>query len=68
MKAHVIDKSRNESIVMSHYLLPPVNHQSLAGRPIFSFTMTDCDWPIKIYILTASRWQGSLLVECLPKN
>ena len=35
MKAHVIDQSRNESIVMSHYFLPPANHQSLTGRPIF---------------------------------
>ena len=67
MKAHVIDQSRNESIVMSHYL-PPVNHQALAGRPIFSFTMTDCDWPIKIQILTTSNEQGSSLVECLPKD
>ena len=48
MKAYVIDQSRNESIVMSHHLLLPVNHQSLTGRPIFSFTLTDCYWPIKI--------------------
>ena len=46
MKAHVIDQSRNESIVMSPYLLPLVNHQLLTGRLIFSFTMTDCDWPV----------------------
>ena len=67
MKAYVIDQSRNESVVMSHYLLPPVNHRSLTGRPVF-FTITDCNWPIKIQILTASRWQGSSPVECLPKG
>ena len=55
MKAHVIDQSRNESIVMSPYLLPLVNHQLLTGRLIFSFTMTDGDWSIKCQILTTSR-------------
>ena len=68
MKAHVIDQSRNEFTVMSCYLLHSVNHQSLTGRPILSFTVTDCDWPMKIQILTTSRWQGSSLVECLPKD
>ena len=31
MKAHVIDKSLNESIVMSYYLIPPINHHRLTG-------------------------------------
>ena len=35
MKAYVIDQSRNEFVVMSHYLLQPVNHWSLTGRPVF---------------------------------
>ena len=54
MKAHLIDQARNETIVMSHYLLPPVNHQSLTDIPIFSFTVIDCDWPIKIQVLLHS--------------
>ena len=68
MKAHVIDKSRNESIVMSHYLQPLVNHQLLTDRPTVSFTMRECDWPIKIQILATFGWQCSSLVECLPKD
>ena len=45
MKAHLIDQSLNESIVMGYYLLPPANHQSSTGRPIFPFTikMPECD-------------------------
>ena len=42
MKAHVIDQSLSEYIVMSYYLLPPVNHQ-LADLFSFTITMTDCD-------------------------
>ena len=55
MKAQVIDQLRNEYIVMSHYLLQPVDHRLLSGRPIFSFSMADCDRPIKIQILPTSR-------------
>ena len=29
MKAHVIDQSLNESIVMSYYIIPPVNYHQL---------------------------------------
>ena len=65
MNAHVIDRSPNEPILMSYYLLPIANHQSLTGRHIFPFTitMTDCDWPIKVQIQTAFRWQSSSVVE-----
>ena len=35
MKAHVIDQSLNESIVMRYYLLPPVNHHQLADLFFF---------------------------------
>ena len=31
MKAGVIDQSLNESIVMSYYLIPSINHQQLTG-------------------------------------
>ena len=31
MKAHVIDQSLNESIVISYHLLPPANHHQLTG-------------------------------------
>ena len=34
MEAHIIDQSLNEFIVMSYYLLPPVNHQL---TDLFSF-------------------------------
>ena len=34
MKARIIDQSLNKSIVMSYYLLPPVNHQL---TDLFSF-------------------------------
>ena len=40
MKAHVIDQTLNESIVMNYYLLPPVNHQ----LTYFFFTITITDW------------------------
>ena len=39
MKAHVIDQTLNESIVMNYYLLPPVNHQ----LTYFFFTITITD-------------------------
>ena len=39
MKAHVIDQSLNESIVMGYYLLPPVDHHQLTD--IFCVTMTN---------------------------
>ena len=29
MKAHVIDQSLNESVVMSYYIIAPVNHHQL---------------------------------------
>ena len=35
MKAHIIDKSLNESIVMSYYLLSPVNHHQLTDLLAF---------------------------------
>ena len=35
MKAHVIDQSLNESIVMSYYLIPPISHYQLTD--IFPF-------------------------------
>ena len=35
MKADVIDQSLDESIVMSYYFLPPVNHYQEADQ--FSF-------------------------------
>ena len=58
MKAHVIDQSLNESIVMGYYLLPPVDHQL---TDLFSFhNYNDRDWPIKSQIQTslASRMFG----------
>ena len=54
IKPHVIDQLLNESIVMSYYLLPPVNHQQPTDLKIFTVTMTDCGWPIKSQIQTAS--------------
>ena len=66
MKVHVIDQPLNESIVRSNYLLPPVNHQSSIFP--FKIKMTDCDLPIKIQIQTTSSWQGSSVIECLPKD
>ena len=39
MKAHVIDQSLNESIVISYYIVAPVNHHQLTD--LISFTMTD---------------------------
>ena len=35
MKAHVIDQSLNESIVMSYYLIPPINHHQLTDLVSF---------------------------------
>ena len=35
MKAHAIDQSLNDSIVMSYYLIPPINHHQLTD--IFPF-------------------------------
>ena len=35
MKAHIIDQSLNESIVIGYYLLPPVNYHQLTD--LFSF-------------------------------
>ena len=40
MKEHIIDQSLNEFIVMSYYLLPPVNHQL---TDLFSFHYYN-DW------------------------
>ena len=69
IKAHVIYLSRDESIKMRNYLLPLVNHQSLTDMAdLFFFTVTDCDWPIKIKILTTSRLQGGPLVKCLSTD
>ena len=35
IKAHVIGQSLNESIVMSHYLIPPINQHQLTGLITF---------------------------------
>ena len=35
MKAHVIDQSLNESIVMSYYIIPSVNHHQLTDLVSF---------------------------------
>ena len=48
MKAHVIDQSPNESIVMSYYLIPSINLYQLTD------IMADCGWPIKSQIQAAS--------------
>ena len=54
MKAHVIDQSLNEFIVMSYYIIAVVNHHQLTDLILFTVTMTDWDWPIKSQIQTAS--------------
>ena len=54
-EAHSIGQSLNESIMVSYCILPPVNHHQLTE--LFAFhkqTVTDCDWPIKSQIQTAS--------------
>ena len=52
LKQHVIGSlhqhSLNERIVISYYLLPPVNHHQLADLFSITITMTVCYWPIKI--------------------